>query len=532
MLASVLSPRPLFRTIFRALTADTALKRTALALFVVILASNAYFIQGTGINQNSRFDLVRAIVEQRQLTIDTYAANTFDRSFKDGHYYTDKAPGLSFAAVLPYAAVRAIGWPRPDRASTLLHVVTVLVIGTSTSAAAVGLFFTLLAMGVRRLLAALATVAWALGTNAFGYATLFYAHQFAAALLLAAFCLVRAGSDPKSARGARWLIPLAGALASWATISEYPAAVAGLMLFLYGIAILDLRRMVPFALAATVPILLLMSYNAACFDNPFTLSYTYFAEGHLKKFVDEGLFGVGLPELRPLGDILFGEMRGLLPLSPFLLLAVPGAVHMVRDPKLRSEAWVAVGMTAYFLLLTAGHLRGEAGAAMGPRYAVPLLPFAVMLAGHGFERVRRLRAPYGAASAAVCVLLVAWSIAICTMTVAVMPELADQRHLLPPSPAIAPPDMLHPLRTFVIPLFSHGYLGVKGVTPAGMLGLAYTAKGHEWDAFNLGEAMGLHGLSSLIPLGVVWTAALGIVLEVNAPRDTTKRRLVPRGYKS
>ena len=500
------------------MTPPAAIKYTALALFVAVFVSNAYFVQGSGINQNSRFDLVRAIVEEGRFTIDTYAANTFDRSFKGGHYYTDKAPGLSFASVLPYGVFHAVGWPRPERAAAM-HAVTVIVIDTATSLAAAFLFLTLHGMGVRRLLAALAAAAWALGTNAFAYATLYFAHQFVAALLMGAFCLLHAAKTGREAAGARWPVPVAGALASWATISEYPAAVACVFLFLYGIVVLDWRRMVPFVLGGAAPLLLLMGYNAACFDNPFTLSYTYFAEEHLKEVVDRGLFGVGVPRLRPLGQIVFGEMRGQLPLSPFLLFALPGAVDMARDTKVRSEGWLAIGMTAYFLLLSASHLRWRAGASMGPRYAVPMLPFAVLLAGRGFERVRRMRAPYGAASMAACLLLVGWSIAICTMAVAVMPEFADQRFVLSPSPEISAPDMLHPLSTFVLPLFRHGYLSVKGVTPSGMLGLAYTAQGHEWDAFNLGEAAGLRGLWSLVPLGVVWTAALGIILEVGGKKS-------------
>src|SRR5580692_1806786 len=84
-----------------------AIRQTAIALFVAIFVSNAYFVQGTGMNQNSRFDLVRAIVEQHALSIDTYESNTIDKSTMNGHYYSDKAPGLSFVSVPVYALVHA-----------------------------------------------------------------------------------------------------------------------------------------------------------------------------------------------------------------------------------------------------------------------------------------------------------------------------------------------------------------------------------------------------------------------------------------
>src|SRR5262245_25463264 len=59
-------------------------------------------------NQNSRFDLTRALVEQHTVRIDDYVANTGDYATIDGRYYTDKAPGLSLAAVPVYAVTRVV----------------------------------------------------------------------------------------------------------------------------------------------------------------------------------------------------------------------------------------------------------------------------------------------------------------------------------------------------------------------------------------------------------------------------------------
>jgi hypothetical protein len=108
--------------------------------------------------------------------------------------------------------------------------------------------------------------------------------------------------------------------------------------------------------------------------------------------------------------------------------------------------------------------------------------------------------------------LVTVSVAMCTMTVAVMPELLDQRFIRSPGPGVDAPDMLYPLRTFVIPSFVRGYLGVKGTLPNGQMGIASTARGHEWDAYNLGEAMGLHGLASLLPLAAAWAVIAAAIM--------------------
>src|ERR1700745_566648 len=87
--------------------------KTATLLGAVIFLSFIYFYEGGGWNQNSRFDLLRAIVEQHTLQIDAYHENTQDKAHFRGHYYSDKAPGLAFLSV-PFAeaargAMQALG---------------------------------------------------------------------------------------------------------------------------------------------------------------------------------------------------------------------------------------------------------------------------------------------------------------------------------------------------------------------------------------------------------------------------------------
>src|SRR5579864_9777593 len=77
-------------------------RKQALLLGVVSFFSFIYFYEGGGWNQNSRFDLLRAIVERHTLQIDAYHENTQDKAYFRGHYYSDKAPGLVFLAV-PFA---------------------------------------------------------------------------------------------------------------------------------------------------------------------------------------------------------------------------------------------------------------------------------------------------------------------------------------------------------------------------------------------------------------------------------------------
>jgi len=79
------------------------LNKTEIILFVAFSLLYLLFIEWYGWNENSRFFLTRAIVDEHRLEIDSFANQTGDRSFFKGHYYSDKDPGISLIAALPYS---------------------------------------------------------------------------------------------------------------------------------------------------------------------------------------------------------------------------------------------------------------------------------------------------------------------------------------------------------------------------------------------------------------------------------------------
>ena len=88
-----------------------------LPLALAVFCTYAYFIGPPAWNQNSRLALTRALVERGSTIIDPDHATTGDKSFRDGHFYSDKAPGASLLALpayaLYYAATRATGGELP-----------------------------------------------------------------------------------------------------------------------------------------------------------------------------------------------------------------------------------------------------------------------------------------------------------------------------------------------------------------------------------------------------------------------------------
>src|SRR4051812_30514132 len=83
-------------------------KRIAEWLAIVTFAACGYFFAGGGWNQNSQFDLTRAIVERHSFAIDSLARNTGDVAIANGHIYSNKSPAMSWLAAFPSAALLAI----------------------------------------------------------------------------------------------------------------------------------------------------------------------------------------------------------------------------------------------------------------------------------------------------------------------------------------------------------------------------------------------------------------------------------------
>src|SRR4029077_11460601 len=131
----------------------SSIRIRAFLIFGVIFFSYAYFYEGGGWNQNSRFDMVRAIVEQSTLRIDAYHENTNDKAFANGHYYSDKAPGLALLAVPIAEAVkpllRATGVDpvSPDGLADLAYGLAVFAVALPMAAACACLFWIALQLG-------------------------------------------------------------------------------------------------------------------------------------------------------------------------------------------------------------------------------------------------------------------------------------------------------------------------------------------------------------------------------------------------
>jgi hypothetical protein len=481
----------------------------AAAAVALLLGCYGYFYQAGGWNQNSRFDLVRAVVEDGSLRIDRFEKNTGDDSVKDGHYYCDKAPGASWLCLPTYAAAfHLAGAPaRPDPGWLAWAVWLSIVFAISVPSVIAALF---LARLMRRLGAGEAAswvvaLGWALGTMALPYSTLLYGNQLAGSLLLIAFSLfvdIRHGQPATP-----WRMAIAGVLIGFAGATEYPAALIALPVAVYALWFIRVRSCLWAALGGVVPLLALAWYHTAAFGSPtaFPYNYSVWPQPHTGWFM-----GIGKPNFTALGNILVGEFRGLLFTTPWLALAVPGAVALWVRPGRRAEVAVCAVSVLLFLWLNSSIPPWDGGWAAGPRYLVPMLPFLAVLAGGvpawlwpeaaAGPRVASTRK----VGAVIIAVLLAYSVAHMFAATAVKPEIDGK--------------IKRPYAQFVWPRFVDGDLSVSTQS----IDMSANPPGGSRQAWNLGMKAGLGGHASLVPL-YLWMLVCGAWL-LRALRRTLRRR--------
>jgi hypothetical protein len=479
------------------------------AIALALVCTFGFFVGPPAWNQNSRLALTRAMVEHGEVVIDDWHVTTGDKSYRDGNFYSDKAPGVSLLATLPYAGfyglrrltradlpeVRVIPLdpaiaaaeqiPAPeDRlpGDTLaynsaqlaaLWVCRMVVISLPTLAAAALFYLVMLReLGGDRTRATWVTLAWLLATPTLGYACGFYGHQLTGSLLIASYALVVLADRHALRPGHVGLGLVIGSLLGWAVLSEYTAAVPVVLLVGWASWRRGWRLGAWIAAGGLPWALVLAAYHSWAFGGPLKTGYDFV---YLEEFA-EGMavaYGIGLPDPAVLAQLLFGRFRGLFYLSPVLLLAAwglglrlaarspidqPDSSAAVGAPLRRADLLIAAAIIAWYLLLNSGYYMWSGGASLGPRHAVPMLGFLAIGLGPALVRLPWAVAVLGAISCAQILLITAAG---------------------PEAPAYG-----DPIWTYAVPkLFAP--------TPPGT-------------ATTLGRLLGLPGPLSLLPLAALW----------------------------
>jgi hypothetical protein len=360
----------------------------AVSLFCLVFLAHGYFAGGLGWNQSARVAAILSFVEpgpnRFTLRIDDFTESD-ERNLKtgdwargaDGHYYTNKAPGLSLIGIPAYAVLYGVERlvslePRTEPVTRFNTIVLNLLCSVAiTAAASAVLYAFLFASGLGHTAALLGAFAYAFGTLVFPYDTSLWGHSTGASLLLAALCLAH---WPGGARSPL----LAGALGGMAVLVEYHALFG---LAAVGCALLSARcswrQRFAFAAGAAGPLLLLAIYQKLAFGGFLTIALS---RGNPIFRDPVRLFGV-LGEIDPgaISGLLLSSYRGLFLFCPVLLFAAIGSWQGWREGR-RTLVAACLAAFAASLVFVASFNAWAGGSASGARYLIVAIPLLSILA--------------------------------------------------------------------------------------------------------------------------------------------------------
>jgi gluconolactonase len=464
-----------------------------LPLFLFLAYPIGFWPQSIGANESAHAYLAMALYFRGDVCVDEEVRDyTFNQDlvYRHGHYYSNKAPGPAFWLVPAAALVDLFSSGRLELVPlcyfgrvlmlTLAFVIFLFVLGRFleriTSPA--------VAWGV--------TLAYALGSSAGPYATLYFSHDLAAMALTTAFLILFSGRSAWS-----WL---AGLATGFAVISEYQtigmAAVLATLAFLVGERRFNWKSGAAFLLGALPMAAILFGYNRMISGSAVELAYqTEFQQFNLDS---AGSLGFSGPSPVKLGLMMFSPALGLFFHSPWLLLVIPAAVWAIRH-RSPERRWLVGALAAVVIhaLTIASHEYWVGGAIAGPRYLTAGLPFLVIPIAVFVDRIRGRWRP---AVAAGFIGLTVVSIVVFTAILTVSPHINTEPDLLD----------LNPVTSFIFPLADRG---VAALSVANLLGAG------------VGVSVAIHLLlvltalsaflvSWLVPAspGARWIAVTGVVL--------------------
>ncbi|HEY2343240.1 MAG TPA: hypothetical protein VGH90_09440, partial [Chthoniobacteraceae bacterium] len=445
-------------------------QRLELLLFIACFFTFAYFNQGGGWNQNSRFAEVRAMVEEGRFAIDDFLVYVRDADTDDlfrvpvenaeyrldgkryrlcwidmewtyfpvgdaplekgvekaamvetcssgdigyvpwtGHFHPNKPPGTSFLALPGYFAIYHIEkWLSIDPNRWW----TVDVNAWLASVCSVALISALGCVLFFRLACEFSggnVLAAALATITFAFGTTFL--PFSTLLFdhnLTASLLIAAFYYLRRGVSSPWRFIVGGVCAGLSATTNYLAFVAVFLLGVY--ALFGVERKVSWRAA--------IYFSVGAIPPMLLLAwYGWECFGSFKAlntnfqnplFKDtEGFLGMfGPPSPYVISYLLVSPIRGLLFFSPVLILSIYGFVVWFRQ-KLAPEALLCLAMAGWFFFIIACFNGYHGGFSAGPRYLIPCIPFLALALGPAFARLRWLACSLAVVSILMNVLLTA-----------------------------------------------------------------------------------------------------------------------------
>jgi len=375
-------------------------------IFITFFIIYILFVNWPGMRETSIFSLTRAIVDEGKLTIDSFYNSTSDRSFYNGHYYSDKEPGLSFLATPIYAAWKFIYYnffPKDfiqthhgtrEYTIEMVHESVPIVYYTNpgffilTSMIFVTIFTSSLFSSLTAVLIykfsrfwtkkenirLTLAVIYGIGSLAFHSSLTFMGHATGTFFIFSSFYLLYLSIRYK--KNLPYFL-LSGALAGFAITLDLLSLIIAELLFLYVLIQKKYKESLIFLLGLLIGVSPFLIYNFIIFGNPLDLP-----RNHLDKTIWSQLPGnngviFNLPyNFHVMLRLLFYPYRGLFIYFPVLLLFIPGLYLMWK--KQRLETILIFSIFVSVLFTASMWWAWWHGASFGPRLLTIMSPFLVL----------------------------------------------------------------------------------------------------------------------------------------------------------
>jgi hypothetical protein len=357
----------------------------AAALVLLILGVEGTFFHLGDWNQNARLAAAVAFVEPGTPYTGTFRIDglkdgprlpTEDWARSRGFFYSNKAPGVSLLAIVPYFLLyHAERFAGSDPTTIELTRINTFALNLWISVfwntvAGLALLRNLPRLGVHSAPgAAVVATVYSFGTVVLPFGCTEWGHSTAAAFLTMGTLHLARDSGDRCVRAGLWL--------GMAVLTEYLAAVslaAGAIFILTG----DARstRLAKFALGAALPLAGLLVYQKLSFGSYLTTAPSLSNPIFLQPGKIAGLFSLPNPErmLR----LFFAPERGMLWQMPILIISIPGAVRWYRSGRWAFPTLALATIVLYALIVSSMEMF-QGGRTTSMRYMIIALPFLCML---------------------------------------------------------------------------------------------------------------------------------------------------------
>ena len=377
---------------------DKTTRKIAFLLFLISAFTYLYQKHSfSDSNSTNRLALCLALIEDQSVVIDRYHQFSIDICYRDGHYYCDKAPGVSFLA-LPFVAIGYGGLYlagrtghlndydptdplQPPNEFKILVVAGTIIVSLLCAVGVCVMYFFLRMLGKPQGVAVFGALLLAFATPYAIYATTLFSHSIAAAFLLSGTALglylIHVRKETTSPTGiVLWVF--CGLIFAYSVWIEYtaavPACLLGLSLFLsmkrQGDSFTRMVFRTCLLIAGALPVALgFFAYNTIAYGAPLELGY-HFSPNFPK--MDDGFFGIRFPVLSVLLQSLFSPKAGILWYSPVLFLSPFLAVDNIRRKCFPGLNFVCILISLYYFLLNSAYAYPDW------RHTVASMPFLVL----------------------------------------------------------------------------------------------------------------------------------------------------------